>query len=362
LNCPLCHSPNLQEVYKVQGIPLFQNRVYESEWEAKAATAGNLKLLACDSCGFVFNQEFDPEKMVYDGGYQNEQAHSKCFQGYLDEVINLLETKGLPGRGIVEIGCGKGFFLERLRGRGYEVIGFDPAYEGDSPFIVREYFDPTRCPLETQWIILRHTLEHVQDPLSFLHQIASSTRYRGKVYIEVPDLQWIIDRRAFWDLFYEHCNYFTLITLSALFDRAEGGGLFGGQYLYVLAELEGLRTHAGRLSGSWNPSFRPIEKEIGTWRQFVRARKGIVVWGAGAKGCTFLNLTDPEKRYIPWVVDINPRKQGLFLAGTGHEVKEPASLKEMRNPEILIMNQNYYQEIEQALEGLSTNLYTLGSS
>ena len=38
------------------------------------------------------------------------------------------------------------------------------------------------------------------------------------------------------------------------------------------------------------------------------------VWGAGAKGSTFLNLLDKERKAVKYVIDINPAKQNKFIA------------------------------------------------
>jgi hypothetical protein len=49
-----------------------------------------------------------------------------------------------------------------------------------------------------------------------------------------------LDRRAqsWFDLFYEHVNYFRLDDLRRMFGTVhEAGHLFGGQYLYIVADL-----------------------------------------------------------------------------------------------------------------------------
>ena len=54
----------------------------------------------------------------------------------------------------------------------------------------------------------------------------------------MPCLDWICKHRAWFDIFYEHVNYFRLTDFQRLFQRIEDSGhLFGGQYLYVVAEL-----------------------------------------------------------------------------------------------------------------------------
>ena len=80
MNCTLCGSVKLSTLYEAKDIPVFQNRVYESTSSAKSAPLGSVKLVHCGNCDYIFNAKFDECAMVYDDGYQNEQAHSPYFQ------------------------------------------------------------------------------------------------------------------------------------------------------------------------------------------------------------------------------------------------------------------------------------------
>ncbi len=71
---------------------------------------------------------------------------------------------------------------------------------------------------------------------------------------------------------------------------------------------------------------------------------GVAVWGAGAKGVTFLNLIDPDGTKIACAVDINPNKQGGFVPGTGHPIVDVARLAELGTRHVVLMNSNYLEE------------------
>jgi len=115
MKCRLCQNDNLSTIYKVTDIPVFQNKVYATVSEAQNIMTGNVKLVVCLKCGFIFNSAFDKKVMSYDAQYQNEQAHSPYFQRYLGELIELFAEKRFQELKIIEIGCGKGYFLEMLR-------------------------------------------------------------------------------------------------------------------------------------------------------------------------------------------------------------------------------------------------------
>lgn len=337
--CPWCSKTDLKSVYSTPSIPVFQNKVYATAEDAHKAVTGKVDLLSCNDCGYVFNGAFDSSVMLYDTSYQNEQALSPVFDAYLNDLLQIFEP--FRNKSIIEIGCGKGVFLQKLWDHGFNAIGFDTAYEGNDPRVHKAYFQ--HADVKADLLILRHTLEHISDPFSFLKNLLSLTKADTQIYIEVPALEWIIEHKAFWDIFYEHVNYFTLNSLTAAFDHAESGYLFGGQYMYVLADLHSLRQPANGKA----PALAPMQSEIDHYRQFVEQHTGLYVWGAGAKGSTFVNLTDPERKHIKAVIDINPKKAGRYTGLTGHPIISPDQISGQGS--ILVMNDKYLREIKRTV-------------
>lgn len=360
--CPLCECSAFDIILERQNCPVLQNRLYASETEAKQAAIGHLTLVQCRDCAFVFNRSYDAALTSYDAQYQNEQASSGMFRTHLKEIVSLLENQDFKLGKILEIGCGKGYFLNLLSERGHDIYGFDPAYEGENQRIRKEYFGTGSEILPANTILLRHTLEHIGEPFQFLHQIAAANRYVGKIYIEVPCFDWILRNRAFWDIFYEHVNYFTTDTLASMFSHAETGRIFGDQYLYLIADLKCLKDR--NISA-------PIKRSAGSplllnamehYVQWIKDKTNTMVWGAGAKGVTFVQLIDPERKYITGLIDINQDKQGKYVAISGHKVFSDDILKREIIDNMLIMNGNYYTEIKQQISQKELNLHILGEN
>jgi hypothetical protein len=61
---------------------------------------------------------------------------------------------------------------------------------------------------------------------------------------------------------------------------------------------------------------------------------------------------------IDFVVDINPHRQGKYLAGSGKQIVPPAFLREYRPETVIVMNPIYCDEIRAELDrmGLSPTL------
>ena len=341
----------LNLLYQQDDFPIFQNRMYDSEEEALDCPKGNIRLVQDLETGLIYNAAFSPELMVYDSSYQNEQAVSPLFQRHLEVVAGAI-AQSMGKEHLVEVGCGKGYFLEMLLAKGFDVTGFDPTYEGVNPRVKRQYFEPGAVEL-AHGLILRHVLEHIQSPYGFLEQLKMANGGSGTIYIEVPCFDWICENRAWFDIFYEHVNYFRLPDFERMFGEViESGKLFGGQYLYVIANLASLRVP---IYTSVDQVNLPPDFTNNIAEQNRTEQNRTVIWGGASKGVVFALLKARAGHSANTVIDINPAKQGKYLPGTGLQVKSPA--QGLENLEagstIYVMNSNYLEEIKQ----MSNNVF-----
>jgi hypothetical protein len=74
-----------------------------------------------------------------------------------------------------------------------------------------------------------------------------------------------------------------------------------------------------------------------------------VIWGSGSKGITFLNMLETADG-IEYAVDINPRKQGMYITGSGQRIVPPAFLAEYQPDAVIVMNPLYIDEIKANVE------------
>lgn len=336
-------------LYEAADFPIFQNRMYDTVEAAQACPRGQIRIVEDLKTGLVYNAAFDPDLMVYDAAYQNEQANSAPFKTHLDWAADLVRSK--MGNRLIEVGCGKGTFLDMLADRGADITGFDPTYEGDDKRIEKVYFGP-EVGMNGDGLVLRHVLEHIQDPVDFLMQLAEANGGQGLIYIEVPCLDWIGENRAWFDFFYEHVNYFRLSDFHKIFGRVvTSGNCFGGQYLYVIGDLASLR----------HPSYDPdapvrFPADFTDSLQAANTTDQDVVWGGASKGLIYSMLRARAGRPVAGIIDINPAKQGKHLAGTGLRVSAPDELLPQLSGDtrILVMNPNYTEEIK----SMSDNAFT----
>jgi SAM-dependent methyltransferase len=340
----------VEELYRVEQLPVFQNRMFRTAEDARHCARGDIVLVRDLDSGLIHNQAFQPELMQYDADYQNEQAVSSVFRAHLDEVAAIIQDH-FQDQTLIEVGCGKGYFLEHLLARGFAITGLDPTYEGDSPHVIKQYFTP-QIGLSADGIVLRHVLEHVRDPVGFLRHIRDSNGGAGRIYIEVPCFDWICEHRAWFDIFYEHVNYFRASDFQRMFGTLhQAGHVFGGQYQYVVADLATLR--APLLPESDGFAF-PADflATVTGFAEKIKAgdtRQRAVIWGGASKGVIFALYMQRAGAGIDFVIDINPAKQGRYLAATGLKVSSPEQALAQLEPgaTIFVMNGNYLPEIRQ---------------
>jgi hypothetical protein len=202
-------------------------------------------------------------------------------------------------------------------------------------------------------------------------------RPESVLYFEVPNARLILDKLSIWDIMYEHCDYFTVESLGHLFassgfeihDLREA---YEGQFVSI--EVSPAVSASSRAAGPPGDlqtltalvdefSHRFSEKK-NEWQSHLRelesAGSSAVVWGAGGKTVGFLNMLQIGNQ-IRYVVDVNPGKQGTYLAGGGQAILAPEALKEIRPDTVIIANPVYEREIVESLDqmGLNPRVFTV---
>lgn len=337
-------SEHCKPLYQQGALPVSQNRVYDTLEQALACPTADVELVQDLQTGLIFNKAFRPDLVVYDSAYQNEQGISCHFQSHLRSVMDIIDRE--MGRvNLVEVGCGKGLFLEMLLANGYDVTGFDPTYEGSNPKIQKHFFEKG-VGIKADGLILRHVLEHIPDPVSFLQRLAEANLGEGRIYLEVPCFDWICEHKTWFDIFHEHVNYFRLKDFDRIFGQVvESGRVFGGQYLYVVADLSSVRQPE---LGDAEPFVFPHDFTSGIHADHNAGKARSVVWGGASKGVIFSLLRARAGYPVDVVVDVNPAKQGNFLPLTGLRVEAPDAVLPLLPPAstIFVMNANYLSEIQ----------------
>jgi SAM-dependent methyltransferase len=390
MTCQACGSGDLESCYEVRNVPAHSCLMLPTREAALAFPRGDIELAFCRACGFIANMRFDASLNRYSPAYEETQAFSPRFMRFVNEVCDDQIAKyGLaPETTVLEIGCGKGEFLVTLCERGgCKGIGLDPGYRpertrspaADRIQFIQDFYGPRYSQLQADYVCCRHTLEHIGPVRDFVRLVRDTIgdRPHVNVFFELPDMERVLEQGAFWDVYYEHCSYFTRGSLarvfrSAGFDVLELYKAYDGQYVMLEARPTSGRT-APRLAQEDDLALTAelvtqFKAQAGTRQQELsetaqrlrRAGKTIAIWGSGSK-CVSLISSLQLGDELTAVVDINPHKHGRFLAGSGREIVGPDALTALRPDTVFIMNSIYTAEVrhELASRGLRPQLLPL---
>jgi hypothetical protein len=241
---------------------------------------------------------------------------------------------------------------------------------------LQELYSQAHAHLPADFITCRHTLEHIAPTRDFMETIRATIGDRRDVIVafDLPDVLRVLEEGAFWDIYYEHCSYFSAGSLARLFraarlDVTDLERDYDDQYLVIGSHPVGeptppklpLENDLVEIADLVARFPMTVSEQIEKWRQCIldiaSRNKRVVLWGSGSKGVAFLTTLGIGSE-VEYVVDINPYRQGKFMPGTGHPIVSPQFLVDYRPHYVIIMNAIYTNEISNNLRqfGLAPEL------
>ncbi|MCS7032686.1 MAG: class I SAM-dependent methyltransferase [Phycisphaerae bacterium] len=377
-SCPACGAVGLEHFYQVDEVPTTSNLLMPSRQQAFNWPRGHLRLARCPACGFIANTVFDDSRQQLTSRYEATQACSATFNAFARKLADdWISRYQLRGKRLVEVGCGQGEFLAMLSEMADSPAwGFDPIIDrsrvpaSSRVMFLPEKYDATRwAHLAPDFVVCRHTLEHIPNVAGFLREIRRGIEANRQaiVAIEVPDQRRVMNQGAFWDIYYEHCSYFDEVALKSALMQAGFEPLssrleFDGQYLIVESRVGTARRNDPPDGSAVDRFVRACGEKIRFWKQELsRVGRRTVIWGSGSKAVGFLTTLGINDA-VEAVVDINPAKQGTFLPGSGHEIIAPDRLADIKPDRVIVMNPVYVGEIERSLSRLGVSAEILALS
>ncbi len=379
--CPSCGAADPRPFYVARDLPVHSVLLMETRAEALAYPRGDLVLAHCGRCGFLTNTAFEAGRHEYSTRYEETQGFSPTFNAFLDRLAQrTVATHDLVGKRVLEIGCGKAEFLARLVAHGVgHAVGVDPAVVpervpedvGDRLELVQEFWSRDHGVRDADLVVCRHTLEHIAPVGAFVRELREAIGTRDvPVLFELPETLRVLDEAAFWDVYYEHCSYFTPGSLTRLFRAAgfepeelwldydeqyvllgarpaDGGGASG-----VTLSLEDDLARTAELVARFE---KEAPRAVARLRDELRTRaesgQRVVFWGAGSKAVALVTTAGLADE-LDVLCDVNPYKQGRFLPASGHVVVAPEELVERRPDCVVVMNPIYLDEVRAELARL----------
>jgi len=346
VQCPICDSTEAREFFHLRNSPLLQNVLFDTARAARAVETVDIPFHYCGACHLVFNPQFRAVDIDYESGYDNDQLQSPYYREYLEQLIGrLVETTGIgPRSKILEIGCGSGYLLSRLR-RSHgctDLLGYDPAYRGQhglQDVVRKEYFQGDLDDI-VDLVICRHCFEAMPNFWDVVRGIERIMAPGSQVYIETPNLDYILTSGDTSLLCHEDAYYFSPKALGKLFERIQVEVrkvdlLFGDNYIGVY--------------GRYRPDPSALSERQEQLVQLVKRHRKTLVWGASTRAISVLSHLGLDSEDVAFAVDIDEKKQGRYLPVSGHEILGPDQAKAYAPDLVIVSNLNYLNEIAATL-------------
>ena len=151
---------------------------------------------------------------------------------------------------LLDVGCGNGELMRRMRGFGWDVMGVEPD-RAAADVARREYGLDVRASVNEaprasfDAVITHHVIEHVPDPVGFLESLASVCRPNARIVVVTPNARGLGAR--WFGASYVHLDpprHVMLFSAASLTEVAQRAGL----------EVERLRTSARYARFAWSGS------------------------------------------------------------------------------------------------------------
>jgi SAM-dependent methyltransferase len=172
------------------------------DW-ALGAAPGVQPYVRCTACGTFFAHPQPSDEVLAAaypasyGGYAERTALERLLEPLARVEARQLIAHADPGGSLVELGCGSGRFLERLRESGWKgrLSGVEPdagaaratAARLGIPVEVARAEDAALTPGGHDVVVLRHVLEHVRQPGELLGLVRERLARGGLLYVATPD-------------------------------------------------------------------------------------------------------------------------------------------------------------------------------
>lgn len=207
--------------------------------KGKVRDKPHIPILRCKKCGLIFLENFDH---IHNDFYQNSKMREKEsiieWQEYLKECERddirraAWLKKYLPGKSLLDFGCGAGGFLAKIKSYVKECIGLEKdknlVKTVSDNFGIKVYTNIGDIKKKFDIITLFHVLEHIKDPRALLKKVAGLLKAKGEIIVEVPNandaLLTLYDSKAFSEFTYWSCHLYTFNT-ATLRKLIESSGL-----------------------------------------------------------------------------------------------------------------------------------------
>jgi 2-polyprenyl-3-methyl-5-hydroxy-6-metoxy-1,4-benzoquinol methylase len=336
---------------------------YYPEVEEFATDHGiTLTVYQCQDCSLVqLNAKpVDYYKEVITAATFSEKARLSR----LEQMQKFVTDHDLVGKKILEVGCGGGGMLDVIAEAGMEPTGIEAgvnSVETGREFgrnMICDYIgevDKVEGAPFAGFVSLNY-LEHLPSPGEIIKKIHDNTIESAVGFVTVPNLEYLLKSKCFYEFVPDHLSYFTQKTITHVF-QSNGFEVLECRTINNDNDILCVVKKRSRLdiAGQYVEVEQLIVdlKEIGV--KYKSQGKRLAVWGAGHRTLALLALAKLDE--IEFVVDSAKFKQGRYTPVLHKKIVSPEELKKSGIDLIMVMLPGLYPgEVLKIVEAMEIDI------
>jgi SAM-dependent methyltransferase len=386
--CLLCGSATaLEDVLALRPTPP-ANALAPTAEEARHAPRFPLRLVRCSACTHVQLADLVDRDLLFRDYRYATGAAPGLVRHYAALARTLVARHRLPpGATVVEIGSNDGTLLRAFAAAGLRVLGVDPAAdlarqaEASGVPTHATHFDARVAEKilaeqgPADLVLANNVLAHVGDLGSTLRGIRLLLKPTAHAVVEVAHLLPMALGGMYEFVYHEHMSYFSLHALRTAAEReglcvadveeipTQGGSLRcrlrpadavrPADVAPAVGQLLRREEAAGVVDGTLMGEFAARTRRVSTALRDVvhglrdRGRR-LAGYGASARAVTLMAQAGIDDA-VDFIVDDNPRKQGLYVPGSGVPVLPGGSLDRAGTDYCVLFAWNFREDITAGL-------------
>jgi len=382
LRCQSCGSTELERVLDLGYQPLCNEFVPIGD-PIQPQTYYPLCLCYCHQCTLVQLDYVIPTQHAFGDQYTYLTGSSRSLVEYFSDLAgNLAARFDLhPGDAVVEIGANDGTFLKAFQDLGMNVLGIEGARQASSIAVasgvpvIEEFFGKgtaaevkNRLPdgAKIRLVLGMNVLAHTDNINEFLPEVVELME-PGVVFVSQSHwLLALIQNFEFDTIYHEHLRYYTLGSLTSLFQRhglnindTETNDFYGGSIL-VYASTDSDSRSDGVLSVLEEEKQTNVFQSLKDMKQVLLDNKsrllsllvdlknsGKRVTGIGApmKASTLLNFYGVTSDLVEYIGEVNQLKVGTVVPGVRIPVVDEKIMFEEQPDYAILLSWNMAEHI-----------------
>jgi len=311
----------------------------------------NLEIFQCSKCGVV-------QHCLPPVAYYKEVIRAVAFSDEMatfrkKQLKNWIHKHNIVNKNIIEIGCGKGEYLDLLEAAGStKVTGIEYSRKNiaiatqKDKAVIQGFIDPNFKKPDAftfDAFAIFSFMEHWPNPCECLEALYSCLSQDAVGLIEVPNFELIIKKGLYSEFTVDHIFYYDKNSLKFILEKNGFEVIAINEIWYDYILSAEVRKRSPLDVSEFVKTQDSIKNELKNYLSNFES-KSVAVWGAGHQALAVIAMAKIDNK-LKYVVDSATFKQGKYTPATKLPIVSPKTMLKDAPVAIIVMAAGYSDEV-----------------